>query len=232
MEESADELKQMLGSLEAQHLKLRQDFKAYIEATQRNEQRKRLEMRVQYASKLLPVIDALDRAQNVDLNGECKAVRKFSENMKKNMEIVYSQLITASGLTSIDPAHGDKFDAQRHTAIGAADSSQSNNVIASVVRRGYALDGIIVRPAEVTVSQAVERPSIWRRLIQLIFPFEWRIAELERRIEKLEQGDGNIEKEIGVLHKKIDDLRAAIERDFNEVDGKEGDVDEKFESED
>ncbi len=103
---------------ESQYNKLKQEFKDYIETARRNEETKRQELKTESAKKLLVVADSLGRISAAYNNISCDIVKSYSENLKKNVDVIYSQLLSASGLTPIEPVAGDKFDNKMHIAIG------------------------------------------------------------------------------------------------------------------
>ena len=92
------------------------------------------------AEKLLPVLDACDLAL---------------EHGADDVATIRASLVQAletAGLEVLDPA-GEPFDPNRHEAVlhePAAEGDEAQ-VVAEVLRRGYAWDGRVLRPAMVRV---------------------------------------------------------------------------------
>lgn len=160
--------------------KLRQEFRDYIETSRRNEEKKREELRIDLAKKLLVVADSLSRITAADDNNPYNStcdIKSYSENLKKNIDAIYGQLLSASGLTSIEPAAGDKFDDRIHNAIGVEYSTvYPENSVFRVIRRGYHVENTVIRPAEVIVSKRpvevpkVGKPGLLGRILRWIRP--------------------------------------------------------------
>ena len=104
-----------------------------------------------FSGELLAVKDSLEAA--------LASENQSAENLKAGVELTLRQLIAAfekSGLTEINPL-GQKFDPHQHQAISqieAPDPATEANTVLSVLQKGYALHGRIVRPALVVVSGA------------------------------------------------------------------------------
>jgi len=92
------------------------------------------------AEKLLPVLDACDLA--VEHGADDVAPIRAS----------LVQVLETAGLEVLDP-DGEPFDPNRHEAVlheSAADGDEGQ-VVAEVLRRGYAWEGRVLRPAMVRV---------------------------------------------------------------------------------
>jgi molecular chaperone GrpE len=97
--------------------------------------------------ELLNVLDSFDRAlQNTggDLRG---------------FELIYKQLqdtMTRFGLKAIEPI-GQKFDPNFHQAVATQTTDEvEENTVVEEMRKGYTLNGRLLRPAMVTVSKKTE----------------------------------------------------------------------------
>jgi molecular chaperone GrpE len=173
-QETSDELRKKADKFESQYNKLKQEFKDYIEASRKNEDKKRLEIRTDVSKKLLVVADSLTRIAGSDNEQACEIMRDHSDNLRKNIEVIYYQLLNASGLTPIEPGAGEKFDEKKHIAAGLEyDTKYPQNSIFRIVRKGYQFENNVIRPAEVIVSkypveQKMIKPGFWDRLIGLI----------------------------------------------------------------
>jgi len=109
-----------------------------------------------FSGELLAVKDSLEAA----LANE----NQSAENLKAGVELTLRQLIAAfekSGLAEINPL-GEKFDPHQHQAISqieAPDAATEANTVLSVLQKGYALHGRVIRPALVVVSKAKVAPA-------------------------------------------------------------------------
>jgi len=173
-QENLDEIRKKAERYESQYNKLKQEFKDYIEASRKNEDKKRLEIRTDVSKRMLVVADSLTRMTGSDNEQACEIMRNHSDNIRKNIEVIYHQMLNASGLAPIEPVVGDNFDEKKHTAVGLEYSTKfPQNSIFRIVRKGYLFENNVIRPAEVIVlkesaEQKMIKPGFWDRLIGLI----------------------------------------------------------------
>jgi molecular chaperone GrpE len=104
------------------------------------------------AESLLPVMDSLEAALN--------ASKDAPQALRDGVEITLKQLQAAfqkAGIAEVAPAAGERFDPHRHQAMAAvpADGTEPNSIVA-VMLKGYRLHDRVLRPALVTVAQALE----------------------------------------------------------------------------
>ncbi|PCH85813.1 MAG: nucleotide exchange factor GrpE, partial [Piscirickettsiaceae bacterium] len=105
-----------------------------------------------FAKDMLPVVDSLEMglAASDDTSGDVKAI-------KEGMELTYKQLLDSlakSGVEQINP-EGDVFDSECHQAISMVPSPDHEpNTVMQVFQKGYSLNGRLLRPAMVIVSQS------------------------------------------------------------------------------
>ncbi|NNJ72229.1 MAG: nucleotide exchange factor GrpE [Enterobacterales bacterium] len=111
-----------------------------------------------FANDILPALDSLEQgAQAITEDTAASA-------MKEGMELTISMLIKAlekQGMVQIDPK-GEKFDPEYHEAMTmiASEEIPGDHVI-DVFQKGYQLNGRVIRPARVVVSNGnQEMPSI------------------------------------------------------------------------
>jgi len=173
-------IKKKAENFESQYIKLKQEFKDYIEVTRRNEDKKRQEMKIDFAKKLLVVADSLERVSELN---DASSMESHCENTKQNIAIIYKQLISASGLTPIAPRATDKFDERLHKAVGLEyTSTYSENSVCRVIRKGYQIENSVVRPCEVIVSKHPEearvvKPGLINRLFGWINNYRNKIGK-------------------------------------------------------
>lgn len=105
-----------------------------------------------FVKELLPVADSMEmgvaaaQAEDADV----ATLREGSE-MMLNM---FRQCLDKMGVEVIDPV-GEKFDPELHQAMTMQPSAEHEpNTVLSVMQKGYTLNGRVVRPALVVVSQS------------------------------------------------------------------------------
>jgi len=152
---TVDEVTDREKLLGAQIQRLKQEFKEYCEISKRNEEKNKNKTTVDFMGKILPVVDALERAKKIENHRFLRIGQKDVDNIKKNMEAIYDQFLSSLGLEEIHPNTGDELQYERHVAITKKESLYPDYTIIECVRKGYALDGIVVRPAEVIVSRYI-----------------------------------------------------------------------------
>lgn len=218
-QENLDEIRKKADKFESQYNKLKQEFKDYIEASRKNEDKKKLEIRTDVSKRLLVVADSLTRIAGSDNEQACEIMRNHSDNICKNIEAIYDQMLYASGLTPIEPGAGDKFDEKKHIAIGLEYGTKyPQNSIFRVARKGYLFENNMVRPAEVIVSknpveQKMINPGFWDRLTGLIKREKPEVSEMNNRIDEIER----------VQKEKIDKIAIDLEslrNSFREIETK------------
>ncbi len=103
--------------------------------------------------KMLPVLDHLEQAlggvtEDQKQNGWVKGVEMAVKE--------FNQALQAEGLTQIE-AQG-QFDPSLHEAVDTR--AGDDNIILEIVRKGYSLNGKVLRPAQVVVGhQSNENPE-------------------------------------------------------------------------
>jgi molecular chaperone GrpE len=101
-----------------------------------------------FAGAMLPVKDSLEAALATE--------NQTSEKLREGVELTLRQLIAAfdgAGLVEEDPL-GQKFDPNKHQAIGTLESEAEPNTVIDVLQKGYLLHGRVIRPAMVMVARA------------------------------------------------------------------------------
>ncbi len=108
-----------------------------------------------FAQELLSVVDSLDRASQVEMDGtSSEPVSK----MKEGLELTMKQFFTAmekSGIMAVEAAPGIKFNSDLHHAIGTApptDEVEPDQIL-SVMQKGFLLKDRLLRPAMVVIAK-------------------------------------------------------------------------------
>ncbi|MDR1662335.1 MAG: nucleotide exchange factor GrpE [Azoarcus sp.] len=101
-----------------------------------------------FASAMLPVKDSLEAALAIE--------NQSLEKLREGVELTLRQLVAAfdgARLVEENPL-GQKFDPNKHQAIGAAESEAEPNTVIDVLQKGYLLHDRVIRPAMVMVAKA------------------------------------------------------------------------------
>ncbi len=192
-QDNFEDVRKKADRFESQYNKLKLEFREYIESSKKNEEKKRQEIKSDFSKRLLVVADSLTRITALDNEAPCEMVKNYSDNTRKNIEAIYSQMLSASGLGPIEPAKGDKFDEQKHIAVGLEFGTRHpENTIFRVIRKGYILENHVVRPAEVIISknpseQKVIKIGLRDRFIRLVKPEKAKFSEIDRKMGELER---------------------------------------------
>lgn len=214
VQENIEEVKKKAEKLESQYNKLRQEFKDYIETSKKNEEKKRLDIRSDISKRLLVVADSLSRMASSENINSCELIKGHTEIINKNIDAVYMQMLSASGLIAIEPLAGEKFDEHKHIAIGLEFGSKyPENSVFKVVRKGYLMENNVVRPAEVIISkspilQQSLKPGLWGRLLGIIKPQRAHLSEIKQDMDELDRKN---KEKIDKLTLDIESLKNSIQ---------------------
>ncbi|MBW6393126.1 MULTISPECIES: nucleotide exchange factor GrpE [Halomonadaceae] len=103
-----------------------------------------------FVKELLPVVDSLEKA--LEAMGE-DASEAHREGVAMTLKM-QQDVLGKFGVEMLDPA-GEPFDPQYHEAMAMVPNPELEpNSVMEVVQKGYTLNGRLVRPAMVVVSQA------------------------------------------------------------------------------
>lgn len=122
-----------------------------------SEEKARQEM-VKYAKEGL-VVELLPLADSFDMAFANKTVwEQAPENWRKGIEYIYSQLTSIlqdNGVETILPPLGSALDPQIHETIGtiSTEDPKQDGMILEVVKKGYILQGKLIRPAQVKTGE-------------------------------------------------------------------------------
>ncbi|HZK43843.1 MAG TPA: nucleotide exchange factor GrpE [Syntrophomonadaceae bacterium] len=97
--------------------------------------------------KLLPIIDDFERALNTDNNQDVESIYKGMEMILKKL----LDVIEAEGVEPIE-ALGKPFDPEYHQPLMMEKSSQPENTVLEEMEKGYIMNGRVIRPSLVKVS--------------------------------------------------------------------------------
>ncbi|ABE49020.1 MULTISPECIES: nucleotide exchange factor GrpE [Methylobacillus] len=100
-----------------------------------------------FSSELLAVKDSLDAALNVG-SATLESYRDGVELTAKQLTAVFEKF----SIVEINPV-GEKFDPNKHQAIGTVESEAESNTVVNVLQKGYTLNDRVLRPALVMVAK-------------------------------------------------------------------------------
>ncbi len=103
-----------------------------------------------FVKELLPVVDSLEKALE-SMGEDASEVHREGVSMTLKLQL---DTLAKFGVEAVEP-QGEPFDPQYHEAMAMVPSPdvEPNSVI-EVMQKGYLLNGRLVRPAMVVVSQA------------------------------------------------------------------------------
>jgi molecular chaperone GrpE len=103
-----------------------------------------------FAQDLLPVVDSMEKATEVESDNP--EVISMCEGVEMTMKM-FVDTVSKFGLKQIDPM-GEKFDPNLHEAMVMQPNPDAEpNTVMAVFQKGYELNGRVIRPARVVVSQ-------------------------------------------------------------------------------
>lgn|SRR3989338_6136479 len=160
-EDGADEVVDKIAKLRSELAEARKEKQEYLDGWQRakadyvnalkrfEEEKKQERTRgvLQAAEALLPALDALERARNVQ--------HQVLNKMPEGFEAIARQLesaFAALGLEAVGEV-GEAFDPALHEALGTdmAESEAQDDTVSAVLERGWCLGEALIRPAKVRI---------------------------------------------------------------------------------
>jgi len=168
-EEAADAVERDLDALE----ETRRERDEYLELAQRTKAdfenyRKRVSSEAEaaqrrgqgeLAAELVPVLDNLERAltaAGIDPASALDGRPDSDGGLEHGVILTYRDLRETLGRAGVEPFEpgGEKFDPEWHEALSTRpDEGAGPGVVLDVVQKGYRLDGRLIRPARVVVSE-------------------------------------------------------------------------------
>jgi molecular chaperone GrpE len=99
-----------------------------------------------FAGELLSVKDSLEQTLAVE--------GVTPESLREGVELTLRNLVKAFEKGAVEEVapQGEKFDPHKHQAISAIPSDLPSNTVVQVFQKGYLLEGRVLRPALVAVS--------------------------------------------------------------------------------
>ncbi|PKI23328.1 nucleotide exchange factor GrpE [Staphylococcus succinus] len=149
-DEEIEQLKKDVQEKEEKYLRLYAEFENYKRRIQKENQTMKEYKAQDVLNDILPTIDNIERALQID--GEDEQFK----SLKKGVEMVHESLINAlknNGLEKIE-TEGQQFDPNVHQAVVQDDNPDfESGEITQELQRGYKLKDRVLRPSMVKVNQ-------------------------------------------------------------------------------
>lgn len=148
VEEVTNDLAALQEEFDNRYKRLQADFDNFRRRTNQEKEQLTGFVKGDVLKDLLPVLDNFERALAVEAEGDTKTFLDGFEMIYKNLK----QAAEKHGLKVIDSL-GQPFDPNLHQAIQRVDNDEYEaDVICQVFQEGYEVDGRVIRPAMVVVS--------------------------------------------------------------------------------
>lgn len=135
------------------YLRLQAEWDNFRKRTAREREEERTRASESLVTKLLPVVDDLERS--LDHAAKTAPEGEFGEFVN-GVRAVYDKLVDVfqkAGVEAIDPA-GQEFDMNEHQAVAhVEDPTLPASTVRDVYQKGYRMGGRVIRSAMVTVSK-------------------------------------------------------------------------------
>ena len=159
-EEAEEDVSAELETLREKYLRLAADFDNYKKRLAREKQEIRDFGNAQKLKELLFVLDNIERA--IELSEESHGEKTDFVAFLDGIKLVHAQFLAGLenfGVTAIDSSKGTSFDPNYHEAVYKEHSeTYESGTIISEAQKGYLLNGRLLRPSMVSVSQGPEKP--------------------------------------------------------------------------
>ena len=156
-EEAVDEKEQKIAELtskleeaENRYLRLRADYDNMLRRNKLDRESAEKFRAQSLLTNLLPVLDNLERALQVEVTSE------DANSLYKGVEMVYRQFLDAAGREGLEAiaAEGEAFDPNVHQAVmQEQDAEKESGIVLRELQKGYKLKDRVLRPAMVSVNE-------------------------------------------------------------------------------
>jgi len=150
-----ERLRAELAALQDRHLRLQAEFENYRKRQQRDRDEANRLSRERILIEITGVLDNLERALS-----HASAAEAQPESLTQGVELVGRQIrevLARFGAVPISSL-GEPFDPRLHEAMARVDTSGDppDGTVVEEYRRGYLLDGKVLRPAMVAVAKQID----------------------------------------------------------------------------
>lgn len=144
----AAEVARTMAALEDRYLRLAAEYENYRKRTHREKTEAFDRGATSLVSRLLDVLDDVDRLAASDAVTSAEAFRSAFDLTQKKLR----KELEAAGLERVDPV-GEVFNPEEQEAVAVANSEspEQDHTVKATFQTGYRFKGIIVRPARVQV---------------------------------------------------------------------------------
>ncbi|GEK50378.1 protein GrpE [Vreelandella venusta] len=144
-----EELEQSLAEAKDQALRAAAEAQNVRRRAEQEAEKARKFALEKFVKELLPVVDSLEKALESMEDG-ASDVHREGVSMTLKMQL---GVLNKFGVESVEP-QGEPFDPQVHEAMAMVPNPELEpNTVMDVMQKGYLLNGRLVRPAMVVVSQ-------------------------------------------------------------------------------
>ena len=124
------------------------EFENYKRRTQNDLVKAKEHGKVEIIRGILPAVDEFELALRAAGNGSGDVKQIF-----KGIEMVYANLVESLRRAGLEPIETEsRYDPLSHEIVMSKESDRDYGVILEVIKRGYRLGSILVRPASVIIS--------------------------------------------------------------------------------
>ena len=144
-----EELEQSLAEAKDQALRAAAEAQNVRRRAEQEAEKARKFALEKFVKELLPVVDSLEKALE-SMQDDASEAHREGVSMTLKMQL---DVLSKFGVESIEP-QGEPFDPQVHEAMAMVPNPELDpNTVMDVMQKGYLLNGRLVRPAMVVVSQ-------------------------------------------------------------------------------
>lgn len=144
-----EELEQSLAEAKDQALRAAAEAQNVRRRAEQEAEKARKFALEKFVRELLPVVDSLEKALEA-MGEEASEAHREGVSMTLKMQL---DVLGKFGVEVVEP-QGEPFDPQRHEAMAMVPNpGLEPNTVMDVMQKGYLLNGRLVRPAMVVVSQ-------------------------------------------------------------------------------
>ncbi|BBI70438.2 protein GrpE [Vreelandella aquamarina] len=149
-----EELEQSLAEAKDQALRAAAEAQNVRRRAEQEAEKARKFALEKFVKELLPVVDSLEKALE-SMQDDASEAHREGVSMTLKMQL---DVLSKFGVESIEP-QGEPFDPQVHEAMAMVPNPELDpNTVMDVMQKGYLLNGRLVRPAMVVVSQKRIKP--------------------------------------------------------------------------
>lgn len=150
-DDDSTKLKQELGELKNNHIRLMAEFDNFRKRTQKEKLTLINSASEDLMKALLPVLDDFDRTMiAIDKTDNLDSIRSGVKLVAGN----FSRILEKKGLAPLNTAKGDDFNSELHEAITTVPAGdEAIGKIVDVIEPGYKLNDKVIRYAKVVVGE-------------------------------------------------------------------------------